>query len=96
MLAILRKGATAARQGGHHSSCCASTLNPRSARNVALTFKPTETSERGQWYFQRHVASLPDLWCEFVTLRPVPGTNRAGSVEPVMGCCTPDNTLEVC
>lgn len=59
-------------------------MNPRSARNVALT-KPTET-ERGQWYFQRHVAHFPTS-SEFVTFDRS-WYNRAG-VEPVMGFCTP-------
>jgi polyphosphate kinase len=59
-------------------------MNPRSARNVALT-KPTET-ERGQWYFQRHVAHFPTAG-EFVTFDRS-WYNRAG-VEPVMGFCTP-------
>lgn len=59
-------------------------MNPRSARNVALT-KPTET-ERGQWYFQRHVAHFPTSG-EFVTFDRS-WYNRAG-VEPVMGFCAP-------
>jgi polyphosphate kinase 2 len=59
-------------------------MNPRSARNVALT-KPTET-ERGQWYFQRYVAQFPTAG-EFVTFDRS-WYNRAG-VEPVMGFCTP-------
>lgn len=60
-------------------------MNPRTARNVALT-KPTET-ERGQWYFQRHVAHFPTSG-EFVTFDRS-WYNRAG-VEPVMGFCTPE------
>jgi polyphosphate kinase 2 len=59
-------------------------MNPRTARNVALT-KPTET-ERGQWYFQRYVAHFPTAG-EFVTFDRS-WYNRAG-VEPVMGFCTP-------
>ncbi|RST86896.1 polyphosphate kinase 2 [Aquibium carbonis] len=59
-------------------------MNPRSARNVALT-KPTET-ERGQWYYQRYVAHFPTAG-EFVTFDRS-WYNRAG-VEPVMGFCTP-------
>ena len=58
-------------------------MNPRSARNVALT-KPTET-ERGQWYYQRYVAQFPTAG-EFVTFDRS-WYNRAG-VEPVMGFCT--------
>jgi len=60
-------------------------MNPRSARNVALT-KPTET-ERGQWYFQRYVSQFPTSG-EFVTFDRS-WYNRAG-VEPVMGFCTPE------
>lgn len=67
-------------------------MNPRTARNVALT-KPTE-SESGQWYFQRYVEHFPTAG-EFVTFDRS-WYNRAG-VEPVMGFCTPkqhDNFLE--
>ncbi|MFN3547346.1 MAG: polyphosphate kinase 2 [Mesorhizobium sp.] len=60
-------------------------MNPRSARNVALT-KPTET-ERGQWYYQRYVSHFPTAG-EFVTFDRS-WYNRAG-VEPVMGFCTPE------
>lgn len=60
-------------------------MNPRTARNVALT-KPTET-ESGQWYFQRYVAAFPTSG-EFVTFDRS-WYNRAG-VEPVMGFCTPE------
>ena len=60
-------------------------MNPRNARNVALT-KPTET-ERGQWYFQRYVSQFPTAG-EFVTFDRS-WYNRAG-VEPVMGFCTPE------
>jgi polyphosphate kinase 2 len=59
-------------------------LNPRSARNVALT-KPTET-ERGQWYYQRYVAHFPTAG-EFVTYDR--SWYNRGGVEPVMGFCTP-------
>ena len=60
-------------------------LNPRTARNVALT-KPTET-ERGQWYFQRYVSHFASAG-EFVTFDRS-WYNRAG-VEPVMAFCTPE------
>ncbi len=60
-------------------------LNPRAARNVALS-KPTDT-ERGQWYFQRYVSHFPTSG-EFVTFDRS-WYNRAG-VEPVMGFCTPE------
>lgn len=59
-------------------------MNPRTARNVALT-KPTET-ENGQWYFQRYVAHFPTS-AEFVTFDRS-WYNRAG-VEVVMDFCTP-------
>jgi polyphosphate kinase 2 len=59
-------------------------LNPRTARNVALT-KPTGT-EAGQWYFQRYATQFPTAG-EFVTFDRS-WYNRAG-VEPVMGFCTP-------
>ncbi|RUV36420.1 polyphosphate kinase 2 [Mesorhizobium sp. M7A.F.Ca.MR.148.00.0.0] len=59
-------------------------LNPRTARNVALT-KPTPT-ELGQWYYQRYVDHFPTSG-EFVTFDRS-WYNRAG-VEPVMGFCTP-------
>jgi polyphosphate kinase 2 len=60
-------------------------MNPRTARNVALT-KPTET-ERGQWYYQRYVAHFPTAG-EFVTFDR--SWYNRGGVEPVMGFCTPD------
>ncbi|RUU06885.1 polyphosphate kinase 2 [Mesorhizobium sp. USDA-HM6] len=60
-------------------------MNPRTARNVALT-KPTPT-ETGQWYFQRYVDHFPTSG-EFVTFDRS-WYNRAG-VEPVMGFCTPE------
>lgn len=58
-------------------------MNPRTARNVALT-RPTET-ERGQWYYQRYVTRFPTAG-EFVSFDRS-WYNRAG-VEPVMGFCT--------
>ncbi|TIS11951.1 MAG: polyphosphate kinase 2, partial [Mesorhizobium sp.] len=60
-------------------------MNPRTARNVALT-KPTPT-EHGQWYYQRYVDHFPTSG-EFVTFDRS-WYNRAG-VEPVMGFCTPE------
>jgi len=60
-------------------------LNPRTARNVALT-KPNP-AETGQWYYQRYVAQFPTAG-EFVTFDRS-WYNRAG-VEPVMGFCTPE------
>ncbi|NVD37656.1 polyphosphate kinase 2 [Ensifer sp. HO-A22] len=80
----LFEGRDAAGKGGaiHATS---SNLNPRWARVVALT-KPTET-ERGQWYFQRYIATMPTAG-ELV-LYDRSWYNRAG-VEPVMGFCTPE------
>ena len=57
------EGRDAAGKGGTISAV-RQYMNPRTARNVALT-KPTET-ERGQWYYQRYVAHLPTAG-EFVT-----------------------------
>ncbi|HSG64169.1 MAG TPA: polyphosphate kinase 2 [Gammaproteobacteria bacterium] len=58
-------------------------LNPRSARVAALP-KPTEV-ERGQWYFQRYLAALPDPG--EIVFFDRSWYNRA-VVEPVMGFCT--------
>ncbi|OLP45126.1 polyphosphate kinase 2 [Rhizobium oryziradicis] len=80
----LFEGRDAAGKGGTIHSIL-SYMNPRYARNVALT-KPTET-EKGQWYFQRYVAEFPSAG-EFV-LFDRSWYNRA-VVEPVMGFCTQD------
>ena len=80
---ILFEGRDAAGKGGT-IFVARQYMNPRTARNVALT-KPTET-ERGQWYFQRYVTHFPTAG-EFVTFDRS-WYNRAG-VEPVMGFCTP-------
>jgi len=77
------EGRDAAGKGGAIHATMAY-MNPRSARIVALT-KPTET-ERGQWYYQRYVATFPTAG-EFV-LFDRSWYNRAG-VEPVMGFCEP-------
>ena len=58
-------------------------LNPRGARVVALE-KPTD-EERGQWYFQRYVKTLPTSG--EIVLFDRSWYNRAG-VERVMGFCT--------
>ncbi|OLP53275.1 polyphosphate kinase 2 [Rhizobium rhizosphaerae] len=79
----LFEGRDAAGKGGAIQATRAF-MNPRSARIVALS-KPSET-ERGQWYFQRYVATFPSAG-EFV-LYDRSWYNRAG-VEPVMGFCTP-------
>jgi polyphosphate kinase 2 len=83
VLAIF-EGRDAAGKGGTINAV-RQNMNPRSARNVALT-KPTET-ERGQWYYQRYVSQFPTSG-EFVTFDRS-WYNRAG-VEPVMGFCTPE------
>lgn len=83
VLAIF-EGRDAAGKGGTINAV-RQNMNPRWARNVALT-KPTET-ERGQWYFQRYVSQFPTSG-EFVTFDRS-WYNRAG-VEPVMGFCTPE------
>ena len=80
---ILFEGRDAAGKGGTINAV-RQYMNPRSARNVALT-KPTET-EQGQWYYQRYVTHFPTKG-EFVTFDRS-WYNRAG-VEPVMGFCTP-------
>jgi polyphosphate kinase 2 len=64
-------------------------LNPRGARVVALEV-PTER-ERGEWYFQRYVTQLPTAG--EIVLFDRSWYNR-GSVEPVLGFCTPEQTEE--
>lgn len=81
---ILFEGRDAAGKGGTINAL-REYMNPRNARNVALT-KPTE-SETGQWYFQRYITHFPTSG-EFVTFDRS-WYNRAG-VEPVMGFCTPE------
>ena len=83
IMAVFEGRDAAGKGGAIHATM--SNMNPRSARIVALT-KPTET-ERGQWYFQRYVATFPTAG-EFV-LFDRSWYNRAG-VEPVMGFCTPE------
>jgi len=83
VMAVFEGRDAAGKGGAIHATM--SYMNPRSARIVALT-KPTET-ERGQWYFQRYVATYPTAG-EFV-LFDRSWYNRAG-VEPVMGFCTPE------
>jgi polyphosphate kinase 2 len=80
----LFEGRDAAGKGGAINAI-RQNMNPRSARNVALT-KPSDT-ERGQWYYQRYTAQFPTSG-EFVTFDRS-WYNRAG-VEPVMGFCTPE------
>jgi len=83
VLAIF-EGRDAAGKGGTISAV-RQYMNPRTARDVALT-KPTET-ERGQWYYQRYVSRFPAAG-ELVTFDRS-WYNRAG-VEAVMGFCTPE------
>jgi polyphosphate kinase 2 len=81
---VLFEGRDAAGKGGTIETL-REYMNPRTAKNVALT-KPTET-ERGQWYYQRYISHFPTAG-EFVTFDRS-WYNRAG-VEPVMGFCTPE------
>lgn len=81
---VLFEGRDAAGKGGTIDAI-RENMNPRTARNVALT-KPTET-ERGQWYYQRYVAQFPTAG-EFVTFDR--SWYNRGGVEPVMGFCTPE------
>jgi polyphosphate kinase len=76
---IIFEGRDAAGKGGNIKRFMES-LNPRSAKVVAL-MKPTEV-EKGQWYFQRYIAHLPNAG-ELVFFDRS-WYNRAG-VEPVMG-----------
>jgi polyphosphate kinase 2 len=81
---VLFEGRDAAGKGGTIGAI-RENMNPRSARNVALT-KPTET-ERGQWYYQRYIAQFPTSG-EFVTFDR--SWYNRGGVEQVMGFCTPE------
>ena len=58
-------------------------LNPREAHVIALTV-PTNR-EKGQWFFQRYIATLPSKG--EMALYDRSWYNR-GVVEPVMGFCT--------
>ena len=60
---VLFEGRDAAGKGGT-ISVVHEYMNPRTARNVALS-KPTET-EAGQWYYQRYIAHFPTAG-EFVS-----------------------------
>jgi len=64
-------------------------LNPRGARVVALA-KPN-TTEQGQWYFQRYIERLPTRG--EITFFDRSWYNRAG-VEPVMGFCNDQDYLQ--
>ena len=81
-VAIIFEGRDAAGKGGTIRRFIEH-LNPRTARVVALS-KPSEV-ERGQWYFQRYMAQLPNQG--EITFFDRSWYNRA-VVEPVMGFCT--------
>jgi len=81
---ILFEGRDASGKGGTINAM-RENMNPRNARNVALT-KPTET-EGSQWYYQRYIAHFPSAG-EFVTFDR--SWYNRGGVEPVMGFCTPE------
>ncbi len=83
-LVIIFEGRDAAGKGGAIKRVT-QFLNPRVARIAALP-APTER-ERGQWYFQRYIAELPDAG--EIVLFDRSWYNRGG-VEKVMGFCTPD------
>ena len=87
-IVLIFEGRDAAGKGGTIKAFTEN-LNPRGARVVALS-KPSET-ERGQWYFQRYVQTMPTSG-EIVFLDRS-WYNRAG-VEHVMGFCTPHEYLE--
>lgn len=87
-LVIVFEGRDAAGKGGSIKRFMEH-LNPRGARVVALE-KPTEV-ERGQWYFQRYVKTLPTSG--EIVLYDRSWYNRAG-VERVMGFCTDEEYRE--
>jgi polyphosphate kinase len=87
-VAVIFEGRDAAGKGGVIKRITES-LNPRICRVVALG-TPTER-ERGQWYFQRYVATLPAKG--EIVLFDRSWYNRAG-VEHVMGFCTDDEYRE--
>ncbi len=81
-VAIIFEGRDAAGKGGNIRRFIEH-LNPRAMRVVALN-KPTEM-EKGQWYFQRYVNTLPNPG--EIIFYDRSWYNRA-VVEPVMGFCT--------
>jgi len=87
-IVILFEGRDAAGKGGTIKRFMEH-LNPRSARVVALE-KPSD-KERGEWYFQRYIRSLPTEG--EIVLFDRSWYNRAG-VERVMEFCTPEEYLE--
>ncbi len=83
-VAILFEGRDAAGKGGTIKRF-RENLNPRGARNVALS-KPSD-AERSQWYFQRYISHLPSAG--EVVFFDRSWYNR-GVVENVFGFCTPE------
>jgi len=81
-IALIFEGRDAAGKGGTIKRF-RENLNPRGARNVALS-KPSDT-ERSQWYFQRYVSHLPAAG--EIVFFDRSWYNRAG-VERVMGFCS--------
>ena len=84
----LFEGRDAAGKGGT-ISVIRQYMNPRTARNVALT-RPTET-EQGQMYHQRYMVHFPTAG-EFVTFDR--SWYNRGVVEPVMGFSTEEQTRQ--
>ncbi|WP_299884550.1 polyphosphate kinase 2 [uncultured Ruegeria sp.] len=82
-VAIIFEGRDAAGKGGTIKRF-RENLNPRGARNVALS-KPSDT-ERSQWYFQRYIPHLPAAG--EIVFFDRSWYNR-GVVENVFGFCTP-------
>src|SRR6202158_4007038 len=85
---VIFEGRDAAGKGGVIKRIT-ETLNPRICRVVALG-TPTER-EKGQWYFQRYCAHLPNRG--EIVLMDRSWYNRAG-VERVMGFCTDEDCEE--
>ena len=85
-IAIIFEGRDAAGKGGTIGTF-RTYQKARHARIVALS-APTET-ERGQWYFQRHIQHFPTTGGMVLFDRS--WYNRGG-VEPVMGFCSEEET----
>lgn len=83
-VAIIFEGRDAAGKGGTIKRF-RENLNPRGARNVALS-KPSD-AERSQWYFQRYIHHLPSAG--EIVFFDRSWYNR-GVVENVFGFCTSD------
>ena len=83
-VALVFEGRDAAGKGGTIKRF-RENLNPRGARNVALS-KPSD-AERSQWYFQRYIPHLPSAG--EIVFFDRSWYNR-GVVENVFGFCTPE------